>query len=366
MTQPPDDRMPPDEPREPTAGDEGAGTSGPPAEEAPAPDAPTVAWTAPEAASSDSAPPAEPMPPEHPAEPGATPRSPIISAEPTPPAAAPPASTGWQVPTPSQPLPPVAGGWQVATPPPTAAAVAGGWQTPPAQGQTGYVVGGAGARFVAWLIDGLLSSVVPGAIFILVFDWTSFFNDYFDQFQFDASGRLIPNANYTVTLPITLDVVLAVLILVGVQFLYFVGFWTSRWQATPGMIGLKMRVVDANTGAPLTVVQAVKRWFAMGWWLTVLFLAPVLQNAVGLAQFAVNVFIFLSTVIDDRRRGYHDKFAGSQVIRSVTSGSGATIVGCLLYIVLVFVVSLVAVALLIPAMGPVFQRLMEEYPRNSI
>jgi uncharacterized RDD family membrane protein YckC len=232
--------------------------------------------------------------------------------------------------------------------------------------QEGYVIGGAGARFVAWLIDVLVASLIPGAVFLFFVDWAGFFRTIFDQIQFDASGRVIQGPYTNITVPITPDIVLAYLILIGVQFLYFVGFWTSRWQATPGMIGLKMRVVDANTGAGLTLMQAVRRWFAMGWWLSVLFLVPVLQNAVSLAQFGVNLFLFFSMVTDDRRRGFHDKFAGSQVIRSVTSGSGATVVGCLVYIVMVILISVVAWVVLFTALLPEMQRLFQNYPRTTV
>jgi uncharacterized RDD family membrane protein YckC len=346
MTQPPDDRMPPPgEPGEPTP------TDAPADQIVPAPDAPTVAWTPPGAESpppatspSDTSPPSEPPPPQPP--------SPIISAD----TSTPPPAPGWQVP---------------GTPPPVGAPASGsGWEVPTgvarAAQQEGYVVGGAGARFVAWLIDLLVASLIPGAVFLFFVDWAGIFRTIFDQIQFDASGRVIQGPYTNITIPITLDIVLAYLILVGVQFLYFVGFWTSRWQATPGMIGLKMRVVDANTGAGLTLMQAVRRWFAMGWWLSVFFLVPVLQNAASLAQFGVNLFLFFSMVTDDRRRGFHDKFAGSQVIRSVTSGSGATVVGCLVYIVMAVLLLVVVWLVLFSALLPEMQRLIQDYPRTTV
>jgi uncharacterized RDD family membrane protein YckC len=353
MTQPPDDRMPPPaEPDEPTPTDEPADQT------SPAPDAPTVAWTPPGAESPPETPPVPPetppsAPPETPppAEP-APPPSPIISAD----TSVPPPGPGWQVP---------------GTPPPVAAPASGsGWEVPTAGAraaqQEGYVVGGAGARFVAWLIDLLVVSIIPGVVFLFFVDWAGIFRTIFDQIQFDASGRVIQGPYTNITVPITPDIVLAYLILVGVQFLYFVGFWTSRWQATPGMIGLKMRVVDANTGAGLTLMQAVRRWFAMGWWLSVLFLVPVLQNAASLAQFGVNLFLFFSMVTDDRRRGFHDKFAGSQIIRSATSGSGATVVGCLVYIVMAVLLVIVASMVLFTTLGPELQRLFQDYPRTTV
>jgi uncharacterized RDD family membrane protein YckC len=330
MTQPPDDRVPP--PSEPEAEA--------PADESLTPeDAPTVAWSP-----SDAPPPAsEPPPPEAPPPP---PPSPIISADtPTQP------TTGWEVP---------------GAPPPLPAAVAGGgWQTPsaaaPVEQQAGYVIAGVGARFVAWLIDGLLSSIVPITLAAVLVDWNGLLQSIFDQVQFDAAGR--PISTGMVTFPVTLDLILITLISVAVQFLYFVGFWTSRWRATPGMIGLKMRVVDANTGGELSLMQASKRWVAMGWPLGLLILVPVLQNAASLAQFGLNVFLFFSTVTNDRRQGWHDKFASSLVIRSVTSGDGATFIGCLVYIVMLILLSIVAALAFFVVAGPTFIDWARELPR---
>ena len=251
-------------------------------------------------------------------------------------------------------------------PPPLPAAVAGGgWQAPtdaaPVEQQAGYVVAGVGARFVAWLIDGLLSSIVPIVLGAILVDWNSLLQTFFDQIQFDASGR--PISSGMMTFPITLDLILVVLISVAIQFLYFVGFWTSRWQATPGMIGLKMRAVDANTGGELSLMQATKRWVAMGWPLALLVLVPVLQNAASLAQSGLNLFLFFSTVTNDRRQGWHDKFANSLVIRSVTSGNGATTVGCLVYIVMVILLSIVAALAFFVIAGPSFIDWARELPR---
>jgi uncharacterized RDD family membrane protein YckC len=334
MTQPPDDRFPP--PSEPDAE--------PPADEPETPEnAPTVAWSPP----SSETPSPPPEPPASPAEPpAAPPPSPIISAG----TATPPAQ-GWEVPGSPPPIPAAVsgGGWEI----PTGA--------PPMEQQAGYIIAGVGARFVAWLVDGLLATIVPGALALFLLDWNALLQPIFDQLRVDSSGRMISSG--AVTIPVTLNLILITLITVGIQFLYFVGFWTSRWQATPGMIGLKMRVVDANTGGPLTLTQASKRWLAMGWPLGLLVLVPLLQNAAGLAQFALNVFLFLSTVTNDRKQGLHDKFAGSLVIRSVTSGDGATVVGCLVYLVMVILITVVASLAFFVVAGPTFVDFARDLPR---
>jgi uncharacterized RDD family membrane protein YckC len=346
MTQPPDDRVPP--PSEPDAEV--------PAEEPVTPEnAPTVAWSPPGSAvtpeggptpSDEGATTATPetTPPEAPPAP---PPSPIISAD-----TSIPPQPGWQVPGAPLPLPPAVSG--------------GGWEPPPMaagslEQQPGYVIAGVGARVVGWLIDALLSSIVPLALGLVLLDWNALFQPILDQMRLDPSGRAM--ATGLITFPVTLNLVLITLITVGIQFLYFVGFWTSRWQATPGMMGLKMRVVDAKTGGELSLAQASKRWVAMGWPLSLMILVQVLQNAASLAQFALNVFLFFSTVTNDRKQGLHDKFAESLVIRSVTSGDGATFIGCLVYIVMVILLTIVAALAFFVVAGPTFVEFARDYPR---
>jgi uncharacterized RDD family membrane protein YckC len=288
-----------------------------------------------------------------------------------PPDAAP--TVSWAPPIAEQPTQPPSTGWELPSapppPPPTAVAM-DTWQLPgyPAARpmlREGYVMGTTGARFVAWLIDGLLVALVPGALAIFVFDWNGLFRQMIDQIKLDQNGHVIPNYGATYSIPMTLDLALVYLIIVGIQFIYFVGFWTSRWQATPGMIGLKLRVVDQTTGSTLTLMQASKRWVAMGYPIGLAVLVPFLQSAASLAQFAVNAFLFLSTVTNDRRQGLHDKFAGSQVIRHVSSGSGATVLGCFVYGIMLIAITFVVAVVMFSVLGPSFIDYARQLPRST-
>ncbi len=73
-------------------------------------------------------------------------------------------------------------------------------------------------------------------------------------------------------------------------------FWITR-QATPGKMLLGMRIVDARTGGPLSTGQAIGRY--LGYYLCIfgLFLG------------------FLWIAFDARKQGWHDKLAGTVVIR---------------------------------------------------
>lgn len=73
-------------------------------------------------------------------------------------------------------------------------------------------------------------------------------------------------------------------------------FWLYK-QATPGKMAISARVVDAQTGNRLTVGQAIGRY---------------------LAYFVAMLPLFLGIIwvaFDPRKQGWHDKLAGTVVIR---------------------------------------------------
>ena len=227
--------------------------------------------------------------------------------------------------------------------------------------QEGYVIAGVGARFVAWLIDVFLVGWLPFTFSLLFFDWQSVLRAALEQARLSEDGRV--TSFQQIVIPVSIDFILATLIAVAISYLYFVGFWTSRWRATPGMIGLKLRVVDAVSGGTLSVVQATKRWFVLGWPLGLLILVPALQNAASLLQFGLALFLFFTTVTNDQKQGLHDKWANSLVIRSVTSGDGATVVGCLVWGVLVILFFVVVMGVMFAAALPILQEYFRQNPQ---
>jgi uncharacterized RDD family membrane protein YckC len=227
--------------------------------------------------------------------------------------------------------------------------------------QEGYVIAGIGARIVAWLIDIFIVGWLPFTFSLLFFDWESVLRAVLEQARLQQEGQV--TGVTPIVIPITIDFILATVIAVAISYLYFVGFWTSRWRATPGMIGLKLRVVDAATGGTLGLLQATKRWIALGWPLGLLILVPAMQSASSLLQFGLTVFLFFTAVTNDQKQGLHDKWANSLVIRSVTSGNGATFAGCLVWGVLVILFFFAAFGLLFAAMGPIIQEYVRENPQ---
>jgi len=74
-------------------------------------------------------------------------------------------------------------------------------------------------------------------------------------------------------------------------------FWAYR-QATPGKMAISARIVDARTGAAPTTRQLVIRY--LGYYVSTL---PLLLGLLWVA-------------FDPRKQGWHDKMAGTVVVRS--------------------------------------------------
>jgi uncharacterized RDD family membrane protein YckC len=75
-----------------------------------------------------------------------------------------------------------------------------------------------------------------------------------------------------------------------------IAFWIAR-QATPGKMALSLRIVDAKTLSPLSKGQAIGRY--LGYYLSMI--------PLGLG--------FLWVAFDGRKQGWHDKLAGTFVVR---------------------------------------------------
>jgi len=78
-------------------------------------------------------------------------------------------------------------------------------------------------------------------------------------------------------------------------------FWMYR-QATPGKMALSIRIVDATTGNPPSTRQCVGRYLA--------YFVSIIPLALGLIWVA----------FDKRKQGWHDKLAGTVVIRARKRG----------------------------------------------
>jgi uncharacterized RDD family membrane protein YckC len=92
-----------------------------------------------------------------------------------------------------------------------------------------------------------------------------------------------------------------VLISYVLPLVFVIGFWIAR-QATPGKMAFAARIVDARTGGKPTGLQ----W------------------AIRYVGYFVSAFPFLLGLIwvafDPRKQGWHDKLAGTVVVRPLRGG----------------------------------------------
>jgi len=80
-----------------------------------------------------------------------------------------------------------------------------------------------------------------------------------------------------------------------------ISFWLYK-QATPGKMAISARVVDARTGNTLTLGQSVGRYLG--------YFVSTIPLGLGLIWVA----------FDPKKQGWHDKLAGTVVIRSKNRG----------------------------------------------
>jgi uncharacterized RDD family membrane protein YckC len=216
------------------------------------------------------------------------------------------------------------------------------WAPPPevvaGPGTGGLEYSGAGPRFVAWFVDGLLLGVVAS---ILFFGALALFAGSVDWSQFSRRGA----ATNFMSGQLAVGFLIAQIISVLINLAYFVFFWTSGSQATPGMRLLSLKVANSADGATLNVGQAVKRWFALGGWLGVLNFIPVISVIAGLINLGWAVVILLTTIASPTKQGMHDRFASTVVVQPRGGSSNGLVVGCLAIVglfILLFIVAFIA------------------------
>lgn len=130
------------------------------------------------------------------------------------------------------------------------------------------------ARVGASLIDTVIIMVVSVPLLVIVYGW-----DYFGSQKFLHGGW---DFFVSYVLP-------AVVVIV---------FWVYR-AATPGKMAVSAKIVDAKTGGKPTVAQWVIRY--IGYFVSTLVL----------------LLGFIWVAFDKRKQGWHDKMAGTVVVKAV-------------------------------------------------
>ncbi len=239
-------------------------------------------------------------------------------------------------PPPGSPLPAAPPPAAPPTPPPPTPAAPGygapgtagtAWAPPPTAGAGQYAVPGmpalafAGAlnRLVAYIIDGILLAILASVLFGLIVAIAPGVND-----------SLLPRA----------------ILGIGLDALYFIAFWTSDGRATLGMRLLKLQVGNAFDGRKLELSQAVRRWIALGSWLSAFGYSTVAAGYAGTLLLIWSVVLLATTITSPTKQGLHDRFANSAVVQPVGGGNGIAM-ACLLILGLLVLLAVIAVLALI-------------------
>lgn len=163
-----------------------------------------------------------------------------------------------------------------------------------------------GVRLVAYIIDVIIVGVISGAFRgIFGLGWLAWGG-------FDMSGQGGPDLGGLFGWgALGLGFLAWIVVSTIVSGVYFVGLW-MRNGATFGQMLLGLEVRNAADGARLTQDQAIRRWA----FLTV----PVLSQlpAVGFLVFIYMIYLLISTNGDPAKQGFHDKQAGTVVVRRVS------------------------------------------------
>ena len=134
-------------------------------------------------------------------------------------------------------------------------------------------------RVGATIIDTLLLLLLIFPLLVAIYGWA-----YFDG---EKTGFIAGPADFLLSW-----VAPAIAVIV---------FWMYK-QATPGKMALSVRIVDATTGSPPSTGQCVGRYLA--------YFVSTIPLALGLIWVA----------FDKRKQGWHDKLAGTVVIRAKKRG----------------------------------------------
>lgn len=248
-----------------------------------------------------------------------------------------------------QPGPPAA-----PAPPPMTPGYAQG-STPPgmtwAPPDPGYAPAAAGGlrfadvlpRFVAWFIDILLLALVGAAVSLLLsilflgsVDWSSVIAAGGTGLDDGAGGRFL------------LVSVAAAVVGTAIDFVYFAFQWSSGARATLGMRLLRLQIGNAADGRTLGLPDAARRWIAMGSWVSLLSVLPVVGALASLGQLAWYIVLLVTTSSHPARQGLHDRFAGTAIVQ-VGPAPNSLLVGCLVIVGILglfFVLAMVALVFL--------------------
>ena len=177
-------------------------------------------------------------------------------------------------------------GWAAPTPP------------PPVTGAAGFVYADVPNRVIALIIDSIILGVINVIIFGVI------------------NGILGLNI---------IGFLATIVVGLAISAAYFTYMWTAQ-RGTIGMKALGMQIGNEGDGKTLTQQQAIRRWLILFGPQVVaqaasLSLGGGLGALIGLAVLGWYIFLLKTTADSPTKQGYHDLFAGSQVVKAARTAA---------------------------------------------
>ena len=177
--------------------------------------------------------------------------------------------------------------------------------TAPVAGPAGLFYADLPNRIIAYIIDVILLAIV-GAIV------TAITGSFMPVVQFDFVNGF--HYNY-------LAAIINAVISGGISAAYFIYTWTAM-RGTLGMKVLGMQIGSEKDGTTLTMDQAIRRWLAVGGWITIaqaLNPLPLLGILIGLVALGYVIYLLYTTAQSPTKQGFHDHLVGSMVVKEARS-----------------------------------------------
>ena len=216
------------------------------------------------------------------------------------------------------------------------------WTAPPPvaelPGVAGLAYADVPARLVAYIVDAAIVGLV-GSVAALSLGF--------------GERTVTATSSFTWISPTASSVSFA---LVGL--VYFVYFWTGGRRATIGQRIFDIQVGNAQDGRPLGLGQALGRWVGYGSWIGLVAIVPGLDGFASFSQVSWVVVLLLTTARSPTKRGLHDRFADSALVRPSSRMSSGPAMACLIILVLLgvlFVIAVAALILLSDQVGPLLR-----------
>ncbi|MEA2630242.1 MAG: hypothetical protein QOE66_461 [Chloroflexota bacterium] len=186
-------------------------------------------------------------------------------------------------------------------PPPVSPPPTTGWAAPPppvrVSGSAEFVYADVPNRIFAYIIDAIILFIVNVVVIIVL------------------AGVGLGNSVFGVG-----SIILAIVGLI-ISGAYFIYTWTAM-RGTVGMKALGMQIGNAGDGKTITMDQGIRRWIALGAPFTIAQVfnpIPGIGLLISLAALAWVIFLLYTTAQSPTKQGYHDVFAGTQVVKAARS-----------------------------------------------